>query len=714
MSRKKNSSTSAKAEPKDYLLEIGMEPLPARFLSSALKSLSSKMEEALKAGRLSFKSVKTFGTPRRLAILIEKVSPKSEASSEKFFGPPASRLKNPDGTYSSSAEGFARKYETTADKLLIETTVKGEQLAVMVNRPGLSAREILAKAAVEAVSSLEFPKSMEWEDSRFKFARPIRSFVSLWGDEPVSFSLAGIKTSRALRGLNGEGAKIEDASEYEKILRNMAVLASLEERRQALIKKLDWSAAEAGGDWDKDEDLISEITAMTEHPVPVLGRFDKKFLELPQPLISLVLKKQLKFFPLKNSGQLISAFIGVRDGISEGQNLVKEGFERVLVARLNDAVFFFGRDRKRPLESYLEELKRVTYQKDLGTMAEKAARVEKLAENLIGLLSDFPIIKNSLADIARLCYADLTTGLVKEFPELQGSLGGVYARLDGKDERIALGLEEFYFPLGPKTPIPTTVEGGLASLAGKLDSLAGCFAAGLIPTGNADPYALRRQAFGVIRIALERQLPMDLEEAVSFALATQPIVLAEERFSQIRDELLDFLWGRAQSLFEEKGFAIDEIRAVKAGGLKNLSRTYLRLSALKSVRKDADFEPLAISFKRASNILKQAHYENGNAIFHEERLVDPSELGLFEFLKTTETSLNEKREADDFDGMLKSLTKVKPHLDLFFEKVMVMAEDMELRQARLSLLGKMVRLFKEVADLSEIQGASSKGSLRNN
>ncbi len=708
MSRKKNSPINASLEPKDYLLEIGLEPLPARFLSPALESLSSKMQEGLKAARLPFKSIRTLGTPRRLAVLIEKVSPKSEALSEKFFGPPASRLKNPDGSYSSSAEGFARKYETTPNLLSIEMTPKGEHLCVVVNHTGRPSREILAEAAVKAISSLEFPKSMEWEETRFKFARPIRSFISLWGNLPVSFSLAGVKTSRVLRGLSGKPLKIQEASEYEKILRNEAVLVSLEERRKTLIKKLDWAAAECGGDWDKDEDLISEMTAMTEHPVPVLGHFDKKFLELPQCLISLVLKKQLKFFPLASSGKLMNAFIGVRDGISEGQNLVREGFERVLIARLNDAVFFFGKDRKQPLEAYLEELKRVTYQKELGTMAQKAARVEKLTDQLMSLLGDFPLRKDSCVEIARLCYADLTTGLVKEFPELQGTLGGVYARLDEKDERTALGLEEFYFPLGSKTPIPTTVEGGLASLAGKLDSLAGCFAVGMIPTGNADPYALRRQAFGVIRIALERQLPLNLEEAVSLALKNQPVNLPEDRFSQVRDELLDFLWGRAQSFFEDRGFAIDEIRAVKAGGLKNLSQTYLRLSALKSVRKEADFEPLAMAFKRASNILKQARVENGHPGASKNHLSDPSELALSEFLETAEKDLNEKRDQNDFEGMLKTLTKVKPHLDLFFEKVMVMAENYDLRQSRLNLLGKMVHLFKEIADLSEIQGASSK------
>ncbi len=706
MPRKKNSSINAEAQAKDYLLEIGLEPLPARFLSPALESLFVQLKERLESARLSFKSIRTLGTPRRLAVLIEKVSPKSEALSEKIFGPPASRLKNPDGTYSTVAEGFARKYGTTPEELSVEVTAKGEQLVVIVHQPGKAAREILAEAAPQAISSLEFPKSMEWEETRFKFARPIRSLVSLWGNQPVSFSLAGVKTSRVLRGLNGERMKIQDASDYEKILRNKAVLVSLEERRKILIKKLDWSAAEAGGDWDKDEDLISEMTAMTEHPVPVLGHFDKKFLALPQPLISLVLKKQLKFFPLSSSGKLINAFIGVRDGISEGQNLVREGFERVLIARLNDAVFFFGKDRKRPLESYLEELKRVTYQKELGTMAEKSARVQRLMEALISLLGDYPVMNEACAEIARLCYADLTTGLVKEFPELQGTLGGVYARLDEKDERVALGLEEFYFPLGSKTPVPTTVEGGLVSLAGKLDSLAGCFAVGMVPTGSADPYALRRQAFGVIRISLERQLPLDLEKAVSFALENQPVNFSQERFSQVRDELLDFLWGRAQSFFEEKGFAVDEIRAVKAGGLKNLSRTYLRLSALKSVRNDADFEPLAMAFKRASNILKQAGDGNGNHFVYEDRLSDPSEIRLSEFLKETELTLHEKRDRDDFEGMLKTLTKVKPHLDLFFEKVMVMAADPSLRQARLSLLGKMVRLFKEVADLSEIQGAS--------
>ena len=308
--------------------------------------------------------------------------------------------------------------------------------------------------------------------------------------------------------------------------------------------------------------------------------------------------------------------------------------------------------------------------------------------------------------IAQLCYADLVTDVVKEFPELQGVMGGVYARRDGLDERAALGLEQFYLPVGPKSPVPTTIEGALVSLAGKLDSLAGNFLIGQVPTGSADPFALRRQALGAIRILLEHQLPIDLDQALSAAIAAQPDGRSAEQRDIALADLRDFVWARAQFFFEEKGFRADEIRSVRQGGLINLKRTFLRLAAIHSVRQNHDFEPLAAAFKRAANILKQARFPIEEPFLPERGLLkEDAERALFDALCALEGRVQERCVAESYEAGLRALVGVKPHLDFFFERVMVMAEEKELRRQRLGLLAKLVRLFNCVADLSEIQVA---------
>lgn len=385
---------------------------------------------------------------------------------------------------------------------------------------------------------------------------------------------------------------------------------------------------------------------------------------------------------------------------------MREGYERVLAARGNDAVFFFRRDLATRLEQKLPMLERVTYQRGLGSMADKARRVEALTRELAAMIrQDRPADERAAVEIARLCYADLVSEVVKEFPELQGAMGGVYARRDGLDERVALGLEQFYLPIGPKSPVPTTVEGALVSLAGKLDSLVANFAVGNIPTGNADPFALRRQALGAVRIALEQQLPVDLAKAV--AAASAQLTVAHDA-AKTQADVLEFLWGRVQSLFEEKGFRVDEIRAVKQGGLASLKRTYLRLAAIHAVRGNPDFEPLAAAFKRASNILRQARFQLTQTEPPERSLLrEPAEMALFDALLSMEGRVGERLSDEDYETGLRALVGIKPHLDLFFEKVMVMAEEEQLRAQRLRLLAKLVRLFTAVADLSEIQSPSS-------
>jgi glycyl-tRNA synthetase beta chain len=685
------SKKAPAAKPADFLLDVHTEPLPARFVPPALEQLKAGAERLL-AGRLPHGEVSVSGTLRHLVLVVKAVSPKGLDKTERFKGPKA-------GAPAPAVEGFARKYGLTPADLKEE----GGVLYAEVHQKGEPAPAILAALVPELLKSLQFPKFMVWEETGFKFGRPLRALTALYGDKVVPVAVAGLKSGRLAYGHPALGKKpvaLKDPSKHAAALKNALVIADPAERREYLVKALAAAVKPVAGRAEPDEALLDETVYMVEHPVPVLGTLRDEHMKLPPELIKLVMKKQLKFFPvLSSDGRLLAHFVGVRDGLSKGNALVAEGYRRVIEARFNDAAFFVARDAQTRLEDELPKLERVTYQKALGTMAQKASRVCGLASWLgERLRQTAPVDEQAVAQAARLAYADLVTEVVKEFPELQGYIGGVYARRDGLSEKVALCLEQFYYPVAAKSPAPATAEASVVSLAGKLDGLAGCFAAGLIPTGSADPFALRRQALGALRIVLEKQLPLDLEEALVSALSLQPI----PSDAKLASQLTDFVWGRAQGLFEEMGYGVDEVRAIKSGALKNLPDAFRRLAALRAVRRDPAFEPLAASFKRAANLLKQA---NGAADGALERAIlsDAPELALYDALVEAEGRANDRAVNGDFEGALKSLVGVKPHLDAFFEKLMVMVDDEPVKRRRLALLSKLVRAFKRVADLSEIQ-----------
>jgi len=689
-----------KALAADFLLDVHTEPFPARFVAPALEQLRAGARKWL-AGRVAHGEVSAYGTLRHLVLVVKDVAPKGEDKAERFKGPKEQAWKTPDGAYTPAAEGFARKHGLSAADLLAD----GGVLYAEVRSKGAPAAVLLEQMIPELLKSLQFPKSMVWEATGFKFGRPLRAITALYGAKVVSAALGGVKSGDKVYG-HPTYAKapvpLKDPAKHLKALRDGLVIAEPDERREYLLRQLETAAESVGGRADLDPELVDETVFMTEHPTPVVGRLKPEHMHLPAALLKMVMKKQLKFFPVVDrDGALLPAFVGVRDGLSSGNALVREGYQRVLEARFNDAAFFFGRDAAATLESRLPALERVTYQKALGSMAKKAGGVELLADHLAFKLSaDAKTTKTA----ARLVYADLVTDVVKEFPELQGYMGGVYARRDGLGETVALCIEQFYFPVAAKTPVPATREACVVSLAGKLDSLAGCFSVGLIPTGSADPYALRRQALGVVRILLEKELPLDLEDAIGAALG---IIGSGTEKEKLARQLLDFVWGRASSMFEELGFKPDELRSVRADALKNLPAASRRLAALRAVRRDPTFEPLAAAFKRASNILKQSQGLEEGVTPDRTLLKHDSEVALYDALVSVEGAANDRIGRGDFEGALKSLVAIKPHLDLFFDNVMVMVDDEALKRQRLAVLARLVRAFKRVADLSEIQASAS-------
>ena len=695
----------AAAKAADFLLDVHTEPFPARFVAPALEQLKANAAKWLD-GKIEHGDITVYGTLRHLVLSVAQIAPKGLDKSERFKGPKEQVWKTADGAFTPAAEGFARKYGISAADLKPSEGV----LYAEVHTKGAAASALLEAMIPELLKSLQFPKSMTWEETGFRFGRPLRAITSLYGDKVVPVELAGIKSGRAVFGHPTYAKKavmLKDPSKHQKALREGLVIADPAQRREYLLKQLEIAGKSAGGKADLDEELVDETVNMAEHPTPVVGKLRDEHMHLPAALLKMVMKKQLKFFPVVDAGgKLLPSFIGVRDGLSSGNNLVREGYQRVLEARFNDAAFFFGRDTAARLESRLPLLERVTYQKALGSVAQKSGRVSALAAWLSEhLRQTAPLDEQAVAQAARLAYADLVADVVKEFPELQGHMGGVYARRDGLGEKISLAVEEFYFPIAAKTPVPTTPEACIVSLAGKLDSMAGCFAAGMIPTGSADPYALRRQALGAVRILLEKQLPIDLEAAVAKALSLQPVPVPEP--VKLETQLLDFIWGRAASLFEDAAFRADEIRSIRFGALKDLPAAALRLSALHAVRRDPAFEPLAAAFKRASNILKQSKGAEDGVTPDRALLKDEADFALYDALVGVEGAANDRLVRGDYEGALKALVAVKPHLDRFFEKVMVMVEDETLKRQRLAVLAKLVRAFKRVADLSEIQPSAA-------
>ncbi|MFH2203169.1 MAG: glycine--tRNA ligase subunit beta [Elusimicrobiota bacterium] len=700
---------------KDALLEIGLETLPARFLAGALADLHTLTQARLEANRMQFKEIEVFGSPLRLAVIIRGLPEKTEPLAETFSGPPARLLKDGQGAYTKQAEGFARKYGMAVEDLTTVETPKGPFLAAIKTRPGRSAVSALAEIFPDIIRSLEFPKTMVWEETRLRFARPIRTLTALYGKRAVPFKLAGVKSGNKVRGLAASGAKpvaISEPGRYLHLLRDKCVIVDPVERREKLLNSLRQAAKRSAGEIDEDADaeLIEHTVGLTEHPAAVLGHFSAQYLELPRALLLMVLKKQLLFFPvIKSDGELAADFIGVRDGLSESHKEVQRGYEWVLEARLSDARFFIQRDRETKLEEKFPRLQKVGFQKGLGSMSDKTARVVGITQWLgEQVLQHRPLDGGIVIKIAGLAYADLVTGVVGEFPELQGTMGGVYARGEGLDEKIALGLEEFYFPVTAKSPLPTTLEGGLASLAGKIDTIAAMFSAGFKPSGSEDPFALRRLGNGVIRIVLERQLPIRLPELVDTALELAACFPAGREFDrkQAKIEVEEFLWQRLENLLLEKGFRVDEIRAVRDGGLDNLAATFLRIAAVHQLRPEPDFLALAQAFKRADNILKKSAPDpaDGAAAEVDKALFrDAAENALFDALCRVEGDVGLNIADGMYADGLRALVGLKPQVDRFFDQVMVMAEDAAVRDNRLNLLSRLVRLFKRVADISHIQ-----------
>jgi len=696
---------------KNALLEIGTEELPASYIEPALRQMTQLAEKYFAARGLACGRFATYATPRRLTLFIEGLAEKSDDRVEEITGPAARAGRDAAGNFTLAAKGFAGKHGIAPEDLAIKTTDKGEYLCVRRKIPGEKAERIIAAVFPELIGTITFPKTMVWEPSHFRFARPIRSLVALYGDKVIRFTIAGVKSGNTTRGLHTVSTKkitVKSPDTYMTALRNNCVLVDSVERQTVVLKNIESAARRARGAAIADASLIAEVNFLVEHPVAVLGRFDEKYLKLPPEVLVTCLKKKQKCFAIDAAdGTLSNFFIGIRNGISEYQETVREGYERVLTARLADAEFFFRKDTQTTLAAKTERLRRVVFQQKLGSVYDKIQRIEKIAVAVTGHCgsgSAFSVEPQDIAKASCLAKADLTTDMVFEYPELQGVIGRIYAQHDGEKEDISRAVEEHYRPLTAEGELPVTGIGTVLALADKIDTLVGDFAVGLIPTGSQDPYGLRRLASGIVRIILEKEVPLTLNDLIEAAFLLLPETIRQT--TAVKAQVMDFFRQRLEGLWSAEGYRFDEIRAVTATGYSDIRDAARRLAALKQIRAQADFEPLAGAFKRASNILRQAE-KMGIAVpdaVRDDLFRDEAERSLAAAVRQVSAGIQALINDKDYVPALQKMVGLKGDLDRFFDTIMVMVDDEAVRANRLAILRYTTALFFKILDFSMLQG----------
>ncbi len=688
----------------DFLLEIGLEEIPARMIAAAEDELGRRMSELLVRERLLAQDAKvtTYSTPRRLAVLIEGVNAKQADTEEKLTGP-SWKVAFKDGAPTAAAEAFAKKAGVAITVLEKVTTAKGEYVSATVTRKGCAAAELIAAEVPKEVLAIYWPKNMYWRAGKpERFVRPVRWVVALLDSDVVPLEIAGIvagNISRGHRVLHGEApVAIESAAKYAENLRAAHVIASVAERRAIIRKALDAATrAIPGARWREDEPLVETVTHLTEWPTVILGGFEPEYLALPEEVLVTVMRDHQKYFAVEDAnGKLAPHFLAVLNTqVDEaGQAIIRHGNARVLRARFKDAKFFWDVDQKIPLKDRLDSLKSVTFHKDLGDYFWKTeqnlAAVRELTEIVkqAGLYFD----EVALVHATEMAKCDLTTELVKEFTELQGIIGGLYARAQGLVEKVALATYNQYTPAAIEDPIPVSIEGQLLGLADRIHTITAMFGIGQMPSGSKDPFALRRAGNAIIKILAESELlPLTISEVVQSTGSTDSSQVTEF----LRERLLFYLK-------DYRGFAYDVVNAVLAAGADDVRDTIARAEALTAVRGSDDFAAISVAFKRIKNILRQAA-EKGFVIGSPKAVpLAPEARKLLDSAEALAPKVAELRDRRAYGEALALIATLRPTVDFFFDKVMVLDPDPDLRGAHLGLIDQVLREFSGIADFSEI------------
>src|SRR5271165_3117322 len=708
----------------DFLLEIGTEEIPARMIDGAREELARRVGVLLQRERLiENPAVQAFSTPRRLTVLAAGVSPAQPDIREQVTGP-SLKVAYKDGAPTPAAQAFARKVNVPIEALEKISTPKGEYLAATVQKRGRPASEILAESLPKEIAGIYWAKSMCWRGkSAERFVRPVRWLVSLLDGEVVPLEFAGIRagqTSEGHRILSSGKLEISRPSDYAERLASGSVVVSATEREQRIRKALDAATRTIPrARWREDKPLLDTVVNLTEFPSVILGSFDPEFLSLADEVLVTVMRDHQKYFALEDeSGKLLPHFLAVLNTDGDPDGLIRHGNERVLRARFNDARFFWETDQKIPLRQRVEMLKAVTFQKDLGSYFDKTMRVQKLGSLISEAIRNAGVAVRSgvVFKAALLAKADLTTELVKEFTELQGIVGGLYAKVQQLDpilpaataEAIGDAIYDQYKPESMEDRTPRTLEGAILAIADKADSIAGMFALGLQPTGSKDPFALRRAANGVVKIIAEHKLPLPIAKLFSDARVEYSGSEAESQFSKdvnFDDAIANFMRERLEFyLRDARGFAYDVVNAVLAAGSDDVVDAIARAEAVREVRGSEDFASISVASKRIKNILRQARETNKAvaAQLDSSTLTEDEEKKLAAEIPVIAAKARELREQRDFVSALTEISRLRQPVDAFFDKVMVMVDDERVRANRLALLQNLLNEFSTIADFSEI------------
>ena len=682
---------------KNLLLEIGTEEIPAHAMPPILNQLKDLAEKNLKESRINFGAVETFGTPRRLTLLVKDVAENQVDVEEENRGPSVKIALDAAGNYTKAAVGFARGQKVNPENLI----TKDGYIYAVIHEKGKSSAEIFQTLLPKIICELSFPNNMHWGNLDFKFIRPLRWIVALFGAEIISFEVANVKsgkTSRGHRTLSDGDFEIDSADSYISDCEKHFVIVDQNKRRAMIVEQIEKVATASGGKVEISDELLEEVLYLVEYPTALSGDFETKYLKLPPEAVITPMRDHQRYFPVKTAdGKLMPIFITVRNGGSDYLEIVQHGNERVLKARLEDAQFFFNEDRKKTLDEHREKLKTVVFQEGLGSVYEKTERLVKLSGKICEMLGDKISAddKKNVLRAAEISKADLVTGMVTEFTELQGVMGREYAKLDGENLEVATAIDEHYMPRFAGDSQPKTTAGKILSLADKIDNLVATFSRGLIPTGSQDPFALRRQALGIVNLLNEAHWAISISKIVELAMDLLKVTDSVGR-EKIQNDVAEFMRLRVKN-FLSNSARYDVIDAV-IGNVDDIYILTLKAAALENFLQTPDAVKNIQSFVRVFNLAKKS-----DSVDVDETLIKlEAEQKLYHAFNAVKVVAGELVAKKDFNGALDAAKKLSAPIDSFFDSVMVMDENLEIRKNRLALLKSIDNLLGEIADFSKL------------
>ena len=682
---------------RNLLLEIGLEELPARFVTTSMNQLGEKVQKWFSEKAIEFGNVEVFSSPRRLAVLVQDVEEAQKDIDEEVKGPAKKIALDAEGNWTKAAIGFTKGQGMSTDDIYFKE-IKGVEY-VHLNKfiKGQQTKELLTELQ-EIITGMTFGKNMRWADQELRFIRPIKWLIALFGQEVVPFSIADVPTGRLTKGHRflGETISIENPTEYEAKLAEQFVIANPDKRRKMILTQI--KALEADKNWiiPVDEDLLEEVNNLVEYPTVLFGRFEEEFLELPSEVLITSMKEHQRYFPVKDqNGELLPYFVTVRNGNDQHIETVAKGNEKVLRARLSDAAFFYKEDQKKEISGALKKLESIVYHEEIGTLAEKTKRVTSITGALVDELQA-PVDKNLALRAATIAKFDLVSHMVYEFPELQGYMGEKYALLKGEAKEVATAIHEHYMPKSADDSVPPSTIGAILSVAEKIDTIASFFAINVIPTGSQDPYALRRQASGIVQILTEKTWAISLEKVIDLALHEIEVKgIAKRDVAEIREDLLIFFKARVKHLLQDKNIRYDIIDSLLTGEIGRISSLVNRGQVLETKKDEAGFKESLEALSRVMNIAVKCEKQVAvnPAIFENDQ-----EKALFEKYQNIAVNYNETTNEDERFELLISL---QTEIEQYFEHTMVMANEEAIRNNRLSLM-------KEISDLISTYAAMNK------